>query len=461
MIKICNLYLPSRLFLFITLDGVFLSLALLATLHSDSSLVPRLTGWRYLIMSISGGCICLCCMYLFDLYDLDVIWRSHDVLLQSLRATGCGVLLIVPMWWLMAPRGTHYRGLEVSLIIFIVSLCLYRLLVEWIMCRALPGERLLLVGSGPSIPLLAAALRRRPSLPLKLTGVIAENANRSMEALAFATCGYMSDLERVSESSRPDRIAVGLYPQADALPAERLLELRRRGIRVDDAIELYQALTGRIPVELIDVNEMAFGRGLRLSPLAIRITRCTGAVVAMVLIILALPLLLLIALLIKFDSPGEIFYRQERVGLRGKPFQILKFRSMFVDAEAGSGPVWAKEMDSRVTRIGRVLRTLRFDEIPQLWNVFRGEMCLVGPRPERPHFTEKLTECMPYYDVRHSVPPGITGWAQVCAAYGSTVQESKIKLEYDLFYLNNQSPLLDALILVKTIKIALFGRGAR
>jgi exopolysaccharide biosynthesis polyprenyl glycosylphosphotransferase len=361
----------------------------------------------------------------------------------------------------MAPDGARYRGLEVAFIVFIVALFLYRLFAEWIRGWALPGERVLLVGSGPSISLLVSALQQRHSLPLRLTGIVSENVERGMNNFSFAACGSMIDFEKISKSSRPDRIAVGLCAKAGSLPAMSLLELRRRGVRVEDAVELYQALTGRVPVEVIDATDMAFGKGLRLSPFAIAVSRHFGMLIAITLIVLLSPALLVIVLLIRLESRGSMFYQQERVGLHGKPFQIFKFRSMYVDAEAQSGPVWAKEKDPRVTRVGRVLRTLRLDEIPQLWNVFRGEMCLVGPRPERPHFTARLGECLPYYDVRHSVPPGITGWAQVCADYGSSVEESKAKLEYDLFYLQNQSLLLDAFILIKTAKIALFGRGAR
>ena len=282
-----------------------------------------------------------------------------------------------------------------------------------------------------------------------------------MDALRFVICGSMTELEKVSEVSRPNRIAIALGDHADTLVMDRLLELRRRGVRVDDAVELYEALTGRVPVDLIDVKKMAFGKGLRLSPFAMAVSRCFGMLAAITFIFLLMPVFWIIALLINLESRGGVFYRQERVGLHGKSFHVFKFRSMYVDAEANSGPVWAQKGDSRVTKVGRVLRKFRLDELPQLWNVLRGEMCLIGPRPERPHFTASLAECLSYYDVRHSIRPGITGWAQVCADYGSSVEESKIKLEYDLFYLQNRSPLLDALILIKTIKIALFGRGAR
>jgi exopolysaccharide biosynthesis polyprenyl glycosylphosphotransferase len=189
--------------------------------------------------------------------------------------------------------------------------------------------------------------------------------------------------------------------------------------------------------------------------------RVTGLIAATVVTILAGPFMLLLALLIKLDSKGPALYKQTRVGKNGQPFEIMKFRSMRVDAEAISGPMWAAEQDPRITRMGRILRKLRLDELPQLINVFRGEMSFVGPRPERPHFVEQLGKQIPFYDLRHAVRPGITGWAQVSLKYSATVEDSQEKLEYDLFYIKNFSLPFDFLILFQTIKIVMFGRGAR
>ena len=171
--------------------------------------------------------------------------------------------------------------------------------------------------------------------------------------------------------------------------------------------------------------------------------------------------MVLIAVAIKSTSPGPVLYKQERTGRNGEPFQVMKFRSMRTDAEKTSGPVWAQADDPRVTPIGKWLRKLRLDELPQFLNVIKGEMSFVGPRPERPHFVDDLKEQIPFYDLRHSVRPGITGWAQVCYSYGATIEDSKVKLEYDLFYIKNNSISFDCLILFQTIKIMLFGKGAR
>jgi exopolysaccharide biosynthesis polyprenyl glycosylphosphotransferase len=191
------------------------------------------------------------------------------------------------------------------------------------------------------------------------------------------------------------------------------------------------------------------------------VKRITGFVMAGVLVLLTLPLIGIIALAIKLDSKGPVFFKQNRCGVEGRPFKVLKFRSMIDDAEASSGPRWATDDDWRITRVGRILRKYRLDELPQIWNVLKGEMSFVGPRPERPEFVEKLTEMIPYYSQRHTVKPGITGWAQVCYRYGSSVQDALEKLKYDLFYAKNMSLAMDVMIMLKTIKIVLLKSGAR
>lgn len=459
MIRFCNLYLPSRLFLFIIFDAAFLSLALLAALNAGD--LHTVMGWRLVAAALSGGLVCLSCLYIFDLYDLDLTRSGPDVLLQGLRAMGCGILLLAPVWWILVPNGPRYVFLEGSLIVFILVLCLYRLAVDWFHHQVLHGERVLLVGDAPSIPLLAAAMNQKRCLPLRMSGVISESVEYKVEALSFATCGHMGEFDALVRSFRPDRIAIGVEPGGRHVSAKELVELRRRGIRVDDASALYEAICGRVPVQMIDHDALAYGRGFSVSPVAAAIYRIFGLVLAVILAVLLSPFILLLIVFIKLDSNGPVFFKQERVGLQGQNFFAYKLRSMRVDAESLSGPVWATENDPRVTRVGRVLRKLRLDELPQLWNVMRGDMAFVGPRPERPHFVEMLEQHIPYYQLRHSVRPGITGWAQVCASYGSDIAESRVKLEFDLFYLKNQSPLFDALIMLKTVKIALFGRGAR
>ena len=308
---------------------------------------------------------------------------------------------------------------------------------------------------------LAEELAGKCGLPLKLAGVVLDHSRPLPKDFRFAVVGTVDRLRDLAHSFRPDRIVISSEIGISTVSADDLLALRRIGIRVQDAGELYESVTGRVPVESMRSNGLAFGAALIPTAMERSIHRAASFLSAVVLTILMAPIGLLVAIAVKLESEGPVFYTQERVGLSGRTFRVIKFRSMRKDAESTSGPVWATTKDSRVTRVGALLRKARLDELPQVINVLRGEMCLVGPRPERPHFVRMLEEQITYYDLRHCIPPGITGWAQVCANYGSNVEESRTKLEYDLFYVKNASLLFDLLILFKTIKIVLCGRGAR
>lgn len=454
MIKVSNLYLPSRLFAIVAVDGILLAAAVFFSL-------PRLTPQKAEVASALAAVIFLACFYLFDLYDLDATRKAGDVLLRSLRALGTGFLLLMPVWGVLFIFRPSYRILEINLILFIAILCLYRTASEWLHSWVFPGKKLLLVGSDPSIDLLAGALKQRLCLPLKLSAIVPERASRRAGEQSFAMCEDITKIPAVMSTFRASHVAIAasIVPQSPLI--DELLDLRRQGVRIEDATSLYATITGRIPVGLLNVRRLVFGRGLASSKSSSMLQHIFGCATASVALLLCAPALLVIAILIKLDSRGPVFYKQERIGLNGTSFFVLKFRSMRQDAELGSGPVWAAASDSRVTRVGRILRTLRLDELPQFINVLRGDMSLVGPRPERPHFVSTLKREIPFYELRHSVRPGITGWAQVSAGYGATVEESQEKLEYDLFYILNRSLLLDTLIVVKTVKIMICGKGAR
>lgn len=454
MIRFSNLYLPSRLFVIVALDGLLMAVAVyfsFAGLPTSGAVLG----------SVCSATVFVACFYIFDLYDLDATRKTWDVLRRSLRALGTGFLLLIPLWTLLLVARPSYRILEINLLLFIAVLCIYRTATEWLHDWVFPGEKLLLVGTDSSIQLLAQALKQHISLPLKLSAIIPERATDRNREQAFAMCEDITKIPEVTSTFHANRVAIAGALDSNALLADELLELRRHGVHIDDASSLYSTITGRVPVALLDIRRLVFGPGLGTSRITSAIHHIFGCMFSIVTLVLTAPAMALIAACIKLDSRGPIFYRQERVGLYGELFYVYKFRSMRQDAEAVSGPIWATDADPRVTRVGRVLRTLRLDELPQFLNVLRGEMSLVGPRPERQHFVSKLKEQVPFYDLRHSIRPGITGWAQVSAGYGSTVEETQMKLEYDLFYLLNRSMLLDALIVVKTVKIMLCGKGAR
>ncbi len=257
-----------------------------------------------------------------------------------------------------------------------------------------------------------------------------------------------------------DKIILSLDERRGTLPVQELLQCRLMGVEVLEAPSVYEQLTGKIPLEQIKPSWLIFSDGFRISEHIRILKRLLDVVVAGVsLVIFAFPMAL-IAILIKLDSKGPVLFKQERVGEGGKVFTLIKFRTMRVDAEK-DGPRWAQKDDPRVTRVGRILRRTRLDELPQLVNILKGDMSLVGPRPERPCFVEQLRQVIPYYDIRHYIKPGLTGWAQVKFGYTSSVEDSMEKVRYDLYYVKNMSIFLDILILFHTLKIILFGRGAK
>ena len=253
---------------------------------------------------------------------------------------------------------------------------------------------------------------------------------------------------------------VALDEKRGKLPVEQLLLCRLRGIRVEEGATFCEQLCGRLSVEDLHPSALIFSDGFKRSLMIRKLKRGTDIFCSLAGLVLLSPLSLAVGLAIKFESEGPVFYRQERIGEEGVPFSILKFRSMRVDAEK-DGPVWAAANDERITKVGRIIRKLRLDEIPQMINVLKGEMSFVGPRPERPFFVQHLQKEIPFYFHRHTVKPGITGWAQICHPYGASREAALEKLKYDLYYIKHMSPFLDIRILLKTIKVVLSGRGSR
>jgi sugar transferase (PEP-CTERM system associated) len=464
MIKVLNQYFPGRLFVLLVTENVLILLGIWAALiyhlgglQADLFTYPVLFG-KVLLITV----ICQVCLYYADIYDLRNISSRLEVLMRVLQALGVAALILAAVFYFFPEMRLGEGIVETSLLAIVAFILVWRILVEWVNRAYGAGERILLVGSGKAVVDLAHEIKARPDLPLTVIGAVAEeSADDPLDLPGLERLGTLDRIGEIIQQARPSRIIIALRERRRQLPIDVLLHYRMRGMAIEEASSLYQKLTGRIPVESIHPSSLIFTDGFRQPRFWAWLGRILGLVLAVVLLVLLGPLLLLIALLIKLDSKGPVLYKQARVGLNGREFQVLKFRSMRSDAETASGPVWASENDPRVTRVGRILRQLRLDELPQVINVLKGEMAFVGPRPERPHFVVQLKERIPFYDLRHYVRPGITGWAQVSHHYGASVEDSLEKLEYDLFYIKNISLSFDCLILFQTIKIVLFGRGAR
>ena len=327
----------------------------------------------------------------------------------------------------------------------------------------MPGSRrrILILGVGSLAQGLSQVLLSRSKMFTDLVGLIAQdNTQVGGELVGTKIVGTMNQLRSVVERDRIDTIAVCLEDRRAVLPVQVLLDLKGMGINIWDGHHLFEEESGRLPIDDFKPSAIIFSREFRQGIIVRTVKRTMDFILSLIGIVVALPLVVVIATLIKLDSPGPVFYRQVRVGLRARPYMIWKFRSMFTDAEK-EGARWASEVDSRVSRVGRYLRKWRLDEIPQLINVIQGEMSLVGPRPERPVFVQELRSAIPYYDLRHTVRPGITGWAQTQFGYGASTEDSHVKLQYDLYYVKYLSIQLDARILIETIRVILLGEGAR
>lgn len=322
-------------------------------------------------------------------------------------------------------------------------------------------KRLLILGSGQLVIDLCQVLLKRKLRTAEVIGLLGCDASLLAEQLIKpGIIGTYDQLIEIVEQCQVDTIAVCLEDCRSHLPVRTLLDCKAMGVEVVDGHKFYEECAGRLAIDVLRPSALIFSTGFRRGLTSMIVKRFIDLLMAGVGLVVLSPLFLLIAILIKLDSPGPVFYRQLRVGLKGEPYMIWKFRSMVDDAEK-NGPRWAEARDARISRVGRWLRKLRLDELPQMINALKGEMSFVGPRPERPVFVQELRTQIPYYDLRHTVRPGITGWSQVRFRYGASAEDAHTKLQYDLYYVKNLSWWLDLKILVETVRVVLLGEGAR
>jgi sugar transferase (PEP-CTERM system associated) len=400
-------------------------------------------------------------LYYQDLYTRLRI-RSKVLLLQMILMT-VGISLIAQAALayvspdLTLPRVLMIAGATLTLIVLFA----WRVAYSKGIFRAWGMQRVLFLGtSGVSVS-AAEHIAEHPQFGLLSIGFLEDRKEPGTILEGGPVLGPVAHLRGIADEYRPDRIVVGMTERRNHLPMHDLLDLRFRGVRIQEAANLYETIFGRVPITELRPSQLIYTAELGPLPGSMRVQTIYSMAIAIVCFIVALPVLALVALAVKLTSPGPILFRQKRVGLNGVPFTLYKFRSMVTDAEAKTGAVWAKRNDPRVTPIGRYLRKLRLDELPQLINVLRGEMSIVGPRPERPEFVNVLSEQIPFYRQRHAVRPGVTGWAQINYKYGETIEDTMMKLEYDLYYIKNLSPALDFYIIFHTLKVMLFTQSGQ
>lgn len=466
MIRIFRVFVPTSVVALLVSEVILLFLCFVVALVGVMDVDPEF------VLVYDGGALriaiavfsILLGLYFQDLYT-ELRIRSRIFLFQQfMMAVGLAFLvqamstyvnptLILPRWVMI----------YASAIILLV-LPAWRFLFFRLVLTSLHAPAMLLLGTSPVLAEISKRMQERIEMGFRVVGYLddgAESAGKPADMGSVPRLGTLADLRAVVASHNPERIVVGMSERRARLPVYDLLDLRLSGIHVEEAAGLYESCFGRVSTRDLRPSQLVFSSELGPSPNSVAIQQVYSFIVALVGAIVALPLMLGAAILVRLTSKGPVLYRQTRVGLNGKHISVLKFRSMFVDAEAATGAVWASKNDPRITGIGKYLRKFRIDELPQLWNVLKGEMSFVGPRPERPEFVQALSEKIPFYRQRHCVKPGLTGWAQINHKYGDTIEDTITKLEYDLYYIKHISFSLDIYIILNTLKTVLLGRGAQ
>ena len=453
-------YYPVRNILFFLGEGllIFLSINLIYIIFS---------GWEIFwidmvlnsIRALTVTFIFQLTLYFFDLYNLGKISSPVDTATRIIQAFGTGCIILAGVYYSFPHLGISTKIFFSSYVAICLALMAWRSLYYMILKKRLFSQPILIIGTG--------------KIAAEITGEIEDNQDSGYRIAAFIgdspppynpnkapLIPLTTRLTDICAETQAEHIVVALDDRRGMMPIKSLLKCKLQGTNIHDGITFYEAVTGKILVQNVNPAWLIFSDGFQTTRLSFFFKRVLDIFLSLFGLIVSLPLTLPTAILVKLESPGPVFYLQERIGKRGKPFKVIKFRSMCEDAEK-DGAVWAMKHDTRVTIVGCFIRKVRIDEIPQMWNVLKGEMSFVGPRPERPVFVEKLTETIPYYSLRHSIKPGITGWAQICYPYGASEEDALRKLEYDLYYIKNQSIFIDMLVIFRTIKTVLFQKGSR
>ncbi len=467
MLRIGGQRVPTSLLLLVATDSLLIVSGLLIatlirfTFGDYGPVLAYLLTWQSFYRFLFVIVVCELALYFNDLYDFRLVATRSEIIVRLLQAFGVACLAIAVGYYIEPDLGFG-RGIAALASPLIIGLTLgCRLILcernQWLGF----SERMLVLGTGPVGISLARDILARPELQLKLVGFLDEKGENIGKSLVNpGIIGGIAEVEQVVQKESIDRVVISLMERRGRMPVRELLRLKFAGIRVEDAHSFYERIIGRIILERLSPSWLILSDGFRKSVFLRTSKRALDVIFSLIALTLCLPLFVVVVIAIWLESGTPILFRQERTGLWGHPFEMLKFRSMHNNAEE-DGPRWTADGDHRITRVGRLIRKFRIDELPQFLNVLRGEMSIVGPRPERPHFVAMLEEKIPFYGLRHSVRPGITGWAQIKYQYGASIEETRTKLEYDLFYIKHLSVMLDTAVLFETAKVMLSGRGAK
>lgn len=458
MIRIFNVYYPTRTIVLLLCETLIVSgsflLASRMVLGQDTYLVLNYEYGFLKILTLTV--LTLLFSYYFDLYEPQRISERWEIYFRLLLVLGFLSFFLSAITYFFPEADIAHSVILLGLAFLTAALVVWRGAYEWMIGQKAFRERVYVLGGGERAQTIVTMLKTRRDAGMEVIGWDPPpvDARETRELFAPALEQFRGPKPGV------DRVIVAMQDRRGSLPVRELLNLRFDGVVIEDACDLLERLSGKLLLDGLRPSNFIYSEGFRVKPSQQIARRIVSTLAAATGLLLFLPFLPIVMLLVRLSSPGPIFFKQTRVGLGGRNFQVVKFRTMRTDAEA-SGAKWATKNDPRATRIGMFMRKVRLDEVPQLWNVLRGDMGFVGPRPERPEFVPWLSEQIPYFDLRHMIRPGLTGWAQVRYGYGATLAETREKLEYDLYYIKHMSLGLDLLIMFETIKTILRRRGAQ
>jgi sugar transferase (PEP-CTERM system associated) len=465
MIRLFRVFIPTSVVALLVSEVILLYLCFVIALMAVTEVDPEFVlfydgGFPRISIAVFSILIAL---YFQDLYT-ELRIRSRIYLWQQFSMAVGTAFLVQGMSTYVNPALTLSRWVMIyASLLILLLLPAWRILFCRLVLTSLNAPAMLLLGTSPVLAEISKRIEERLEMGFHVIGYLDDGTadDGVVKMGAVPRLGNLSDLRQVVEARKPQRIVVGMSERRASLPMYDLLDLRLAGIHVEEASVLYESCFGRVSTRDLRPSQLVFSRELGPGRNSVATQRIYSFVVALLGAISTFPLMVLAAVLVRATSKGPAIYKQTRVGLNGRHISVLKFRSMFVDAEAATGAVWASKDDPRITKVGKYLRKFRIDELPQFWNVLRGDMSFVGPRPERPEFVQALSEKIPFYRQRHCVKPGLTGWAQINHKYGDTIEDTITKLEFDLYYIKHISLSLDMYIILNTLKTVVLGRGAQ
>ncbi len=462
MLRIFRQLYTIRNIFFILAEAFFIYLSVIAT---SFILIPSsefsFDIWlNYKALVISS--VCIVCLYYNNVYDIAITKDYSELSIRLVQAFGAALIFLAGIYMVFSDVIICRGFFLIYLPIVMVIISLWRFLYITILKKGILNEKIILIGSGEICQGIIDKINDQIDCGFTLVGVVEESGYEPKLKIHESTImrlGGYDNLYTKAKQAGVDKIVVAIREKRGAFPLKELLKCRVEGMEIIQGNSFYEMLAGKVIVSSTNPTWFIFSEGFNKNRLKMALKRLEDIFSSMMLILTLSPIIFLTALIIKLDSKGPLIYAQERLGKRKKPYKVYKFRSMRTDAEKNTGPVWASKNDDRVTRVGHFIRKWRIDEIPQLWNVLKGDMSLVGPRPEREFFINQLEEQIPYYSERFSVKPGLTGWAQVCYGYGDSIEDAIEKLNYDLFYIKNISIVMDIVIIFRTVKTVIFGFG--